>query len=87
MHKSFGAEPTTLSWLQDTVRAALQLSESEEVAARSLRELAATSLQTVGVQYRILQETSVQVEMTELIGDRSIADLALLIDGRRQNAA
>ncbi|MFE4633900.1 phosphopantetheine-binding protein [Streptomyces sp. NPDC056773] len=88
MHKSVGAEPTTtLSWLQDTVRAALQLSESEEVAARSLRELAATSLQTVGVQYRILQETSVQVEMTELIGDRSIADLALLIDGRRQSAA
>ncbi|MCP3755576.1 phosphopantetheine-binding protein [Streptomyces sp. TBY4] len=87
MQKSVEAAPTTLSWLQDTVRAALQLSESEEVAARTLRELAATSLQTVGVQYRILQETSVQVEMTELIGDRTIADLALLIDGRRQSAS
>lgn len=87
MHKSVDAQPTTLSWLQTTVREALQLSESEEVAARTLRELAATSLQTVGVQYRILQATSVQVEMIELIGDRSIADLALLIDGRRQSAA
>ncbi|MCB5168175.1 phosphopantetheine-binding protein [Streptomyces bambusae] len=87
MHKSVDAGPTTLSWLQDTVRGVLQLSGPEEVAARTLRELAATSLQTVGVQYRILQETSVQVEMGELIGDKSIADLALLIDARRQNAA
>ncbi|MFF4140761.1 phosphopantetheine-binding protein [Streptomyces sp. NPDC001698] len=86
MHKSAGTEPTTLSWLQTTVREVLQLAESEEVAARTLRELAATSLQTVGVQYRIFQESSVQVEMSELIGDTSVAELAVLIDGRRQSA-
>ncbi|MFI0929484.1 acyl carrier protein [Streptomyces sp. NPDC021012] len=87
MHKSAGVEPTTLSWLQTTVREVLQLAESEEVATRTLRELAATSLQTVGVQYRILRETSVQLEMSELIGDASVAELAELIDGRRQSAA
>lgn len=86
MHKSASTEPTTLSWLQTTVREVLQLAESEEVAARTLRELAATSLQTVGVQYRIFQESSVQVEMSELIGDTSVAELAVLIDGRRQSA-
>ncbi|MFF9364201.1 acyl carrier protein [Streptomyces griseoluteus] len=87
MNKIAGAEPTTLSWLQTTVREVLQLAEDEEVAARTLRDLAATSLQTVGVQYRILRESSVQVEMSELIGDASIAELAALIDGRRQSAA
>ncbi|MFF0429691.1 acyl carrier protein [Streptomyces sp. NPDC004520] len=87
MHKSAGVEPTTLSWLQTTVREVLQLAESEEVATRTLRELAATSLQTVGVQYRILRESSVQLEMSELIGDASVAELAELIDGRRQSAA
>ncbi|MFE5679253.1 acyl carrier protein [Streptomyces erythrochromogenes] len=87
MHQSAGAEPSTLSWLQTTVQEVLQLAEGEEVSARTLRELAATSLQTVGVQYRILRERSVQLEMSELIGDASIAELAALIDGRRQGAA
>ncbi|MFM9696886.1 hypothetical protein [Streptomyces europaeiscabiei] len=44
-------------------------------------------LQTVGVQYRILRESSVQVEMSELIGDATVAEPAALIDGRRQSAA
>jgi hypothetical protein len=87
VQKNAGAEATTVSWLQTTVREVLQLAESEEVAARTLRELAATSLQTVGVQYRILRESSVQVEMSELIGDATVAELAALIDGRRQSAA
>ncbi|MFE5209763.1 acyl carrier protein [Streptomyces sp. NPDC056600] len=87
MQKNAGAEATTASWLQATVREVLQLAESEEVASRTLRELAATSLQTVGVQYRILRERSIQVEMNELIGDATVAELAALIDGRRQRVA
>nr|WP_245240540.1 phosphopantetheine-binding protein [Streptomyces spiramenti] len=73
--------------MQTTVREVLRLAESEEVAGRTLRDLAATSLQTVGVQYRVLRESSVQLEMSELVGDATVAELAALIDGRAQNAA
>ncbi|MEU6256037.1 phosphopantetheine-binding protein [Streptomyces sp. NPDC047043] len=87
VHKSLDADPTTLSWLQTTVREVLQLPESEDVGTRTLRELGASSLQTVGVQYRILQETSVSVEMSELIGSSTVAELAVLVDERRPTAA
>ncbi|MFE5818109.1 acyl carrier protein [Streptomyces sp. NPDC056479] len=77
------AGPTTLLWLRTTVREILQLAESEDVDTRTLRELGAGSLQVVAVQFRILQETAVNVEMDELVGASHIADLAMLIDVRR----
>lgn len=76
-------DPATLSWLRTLVREVLRLPESEAVDTRTLRELGTRSLQVVALQFRILQETSVQVEMTELVGGSSIADLATLIDLRR----
>lgn len=78
--------PATLRWLEAVVREVLQLPESDEVDTRTLRELGAGSLQTVALQFRILQETSVTVEITELVGSSHIADLAALIDERRPTA-
>ena len=76
---------TTLPRLRTIVRDVLQLPESEDVDTRALRELGAGPLQVVALQFRILQETSVTVEMTELVGGARVADLATLIDARRKN--
>ncbi|WP_240659913.1 phosphopantetheine-binding protein [Streptomyces sp. WAC 01529] len=83
VQKSVEASPATLENLRTTVRKVMQLPESEEVDTRTPRQLGAGSLQTVALQFRILQETSVNVEMSELVGDLSIADIAALIDERR----
>ncbi|HEV2343202.1 MAG TPA: acyl carrier protein [Actinocrinis sp.] len=77
---------TTLPRLRTMVRDVLQLPESEDIDMRTLRELGAGSLQTVALQFRILQETSVNVEMEELVGGSHIADIATLIDVRRPPA-
>ncbi|MET7680647.1 acyl carrier protein [Streptomyces sp. NPDC005423] len=81
-----GAGPATLPWLRALVQEILQLPESEVAGTRTLRELGAGSLQTVALQFRILQETSVSVEISELVGDAHLADLATLIDVRRPPA-
>ncbi|MGH3767198.1 MAG: acyl carrier protein [Pseudonocardiaceae bacterium] len=81
-----GVGPTTLLWLRTMVREVLQLPESEDVDMWTLRELGARSLQVVALQFRILQETSVNVEMDELVGGSHIADIATLIDVRRPTA-
>lgn len=77
---------TTLPRLRTMVRDVLQLPESEDIDMRTLRELGAGSLQTVALQFRILQETSVNVEMEELVGGSHVADIATLIDVRRPPA-
>jgi acyl carrier protein len=77
---------TTLPWLRTTVRELLQLPESEDVDKRTLRELGANSLQTLSVQFRILQETSATIEVDELVGGSQIADIATLIDVRKPSA-
>ena len=76
-------EPTTLRWLRTVIREVLRLPESEDVDTRTLRELSAGSVHAVALQFRILQETSVTVEMGELVGGSCVADIATLIDGRR----
>lgn len=78
-----GAGPAALPALRDLVREILQLPESAEVDSRTLRELGAGSLQAVAVQFRILQETSVSLEMDELVGCSRLDELAALIDARR----
>ena len=78
--------PTTLPWLRTTIREVLRLPESEAVDTRTLRELGAHSVQVVALQFRILQATSVNVEMQEMVGGSAIADIASLIDGRRPTA-
>nr|WP_223243769.1 acyl carrier protein [Streptomyces sp. CBMA156] len=75
-----------MEWLRTLVREIVQLPESEDVDRRTLRQLGAGSLQVVAVQFRVLQETSVTVEMGELVGETPVADLAALIDARRPAA-
>jgi hypothetical protein len=92
MSPASGQNPTTsaardtLPWLRALVREVLRLPESEDVDARTLRELNARSVQVVALQFRIVQDTSVTVEMAELVGGTSIADIAALIDVRRSTA-
>ncbi|WDV56933.1 acyl carrier protein [Streptomyces coeruleorubidus] len=74
---------STLPGLRTMVREVLQLPESEDVDMRTLRELGAGSLQAVALQFRILEETSVNVEMADLVGGSRVADIATLIDERR----
>ena len=81
-----GVGPAALLQLRTIVREILQLPESEDIDLRTLRELGAGSLQTVALQFRILQETSVNVDMGELVGDLHLANLAALIDARRPTA-
>jgi acyl carrier protein len=81
-----GVGPTTLLSLRTMVREVLRLPESEDVDLRTLRELGAGSLHAVALQFRILQETSVNVEMDKLVGGSHIADIAKLIDVRRPTA-
>lgn len=81
-----GHRSATLLWLRTTVREVLQLPESEDIDMRTLRELGAGSLQTVALQFRILQETSVNIEIGELVGGSNIADIATLIDVGRPTA-
>ena len=81
-----GVGPSTLLSLRAMVREVLRLPESEDVDSRTLRELGAGSLQAVALQFRILQETSVKVEMDKLIGGSHVADIAELIDVRRPAA-
>lgn len=76
-------DPATLQWLRTTVREVVQLPESADVDARTLRELGAGSLHTVALQFRILQETSVTIEMAELVAAPHLADIATLIETRR----
>jgi hypothetical protein len=92
MSPASGRNPTTsaaqdtLPWLRTLVREVLRLPESEDVDARTLRELSARSVQVVALQFRILQDTSVTVEIAELVGGTSVADIAALIDVRRPTA-
>jgi methionyl-tRNA synthetase len=76
------ADTSTLPWLRNVVREVLQLPESEDVDLRALRELGAGSLHAVALQFRILQETSVTVEMDQLVGGAPVVDIAALIDLR-----
>ncbi|MFD0305219.1 class I tRNA ligase family protein [Streptomyces sp. NPDC127119] len=71
-----GAPPDQLPWLADLVRGALSLPAGTAVADKTLRELGASSLQVVAVQYQILERLDVDVSMEELHSGRSVAELS-----------
>lgn len=74
------AEPRLLDWLSETVRTSLRLPADEPVADRTLTELGISSMQSVALQYQILEKTGADVTVDQLLGERDVTDLAVLIE-------
>lgn len=75
-----------LPWLEEAVRGMLGLSAGESLAGRSLLELGASSLQTIGLQYQVLQEFGVDLQLEELLSERDLAGLAQLLKSEEARA-
>jgi len=89
----FGAPPAPetpqaalLSYLSGLVRETLQLPEGEQVASATLVALGIKSMQAIALQYQILERTGVDVTVEDLLGDRTVAQLAALIVNNTDNA-
>lgn len=72
------AEPL-LPWLSGLVREALTLQGDEPIGHRRLVELGMESLQCIVLQYKILEETGADVTVEDLLGDRTVAELAAFL--------
>jgi methionyl-tRNA synthetase len=86
----FGGEPAgpeTLALVTDIVREVLRLPADTDPAGRTLAQLGAGSLQTVALQMRILERTSVSLPIEELIGATDVADLAVRVDRCRRESS
>ena len=85
----FGAQPAEsqseatpsplLAWLSDGVREALLLPAGQPVAGATLVTLGTTSLQAIALQYQVLEHTGEDVSVEDLLGCRTVAQLAELI--------
>ncbi|HEX3492343.1 MAG TPA: class I tRNA ligase family protein [Streptosporangiaceae bacterium] len=82
----FGAQPDPgpassplLPWLSDRVREALLLPAGQPVADATLASLGTTSLQAISLQYQVLEHTGADVTVEDLLGCRTVAQLAGLI--------
>lgn len=70
------AESTVLSWLNSTVCEALQLDPVTVDRGSALASLGVTSMQSIALQYQIMDRTGVDISIEQLLGDRSMAQLA-----------
>lgn len=82
----FGASPEAqappvplLPWLCGLVREALRLPEGEQVADATLVALGIKSMQAIALQYQILERTGADVSMADLLGNRTVAELAAFV--------
>jgi methionyl-tRNA synthetase len=71
-----------LGWLGEMVTSTLQRAPGETVADSSLVALGGSSLHAVALQYQISERSGVEVSVEELMGERSVADLAGLVARR-----
>jgi methionyl-tRNA synthetase len=80
----FGAAATSslLPWLDETVRATLQLPGDMSLAGKTLAELGMTSMQAIAVQYQIAEKTGVDVSLEDMLGPTGLAELAEFLDAR-----
>jgi methionyl-tRNA synthetase len=69
-----------LPWLADVVRESLQLPATDEVATRTLLELGMTSMQSIALQYQILEKLGVDVKVEDLLGSRTVGELAAFLE-------
>jgi methionyl-tRNA synthetase len=69
------AAPDRLPWLSG---AALQLPDGADPDA-TLVTLGSTSMQVIALQYQILQRTVIDVAIDDLLGDRTVREVAALL--------
>ncbi|KAB2339681.1 class I tRNA ligase family protein [Actinomadura rudentiformis] len=79
-----GADAPLLPWLRDLLRTTLQLPEQAALDDRPLNELGLESLQTVALQYQILEELGVDISGEELMSAADVTALAALLDDRAE---
>jgi len=70
-----------LPLLSGLVRDALRLPPAAPVADATLVALGMESLQAIALQYQILEHTGADVPMDDLLGDRTVAQLAAFLSG------
>ncbi len=77
----FGAPMASalLPWLTGTVAQALRLPADQAPADSSLALLGMTSMQSIALQYQILDRTGVDLSIEDLLGERSLAELAAFL--------
>ena len=76
----FGASSQPLlPWLTAQVREVLTLEGDEPIDGKTLVELGMESLQCITVQYKILESAGADVSVEDLLGDRTVAELAALV--------
>jgi methionyl-tRNA synthetase len=70
-----------LPFLSELVREALRLPADAAVTDATLVGLGVESLQAIALQYQILERTGVDITVEDLLGDRTVAQLAAILDG------
>jgi methionyl-tRNA synthetase len=68
-----------VSWLAALVRESLLLPAGQPIADRTLVQLGMESLQSIALQYQILEKLDADVSVEVLLGTRTIAELADLL--------
>lgn len=79
-------DPGPLAWLTEVVATTLQVEVGSAVADATLSELGAASLHAVTLQYQILEQTGVELSLDELLGTRTVAQIAALLGERAQTS-
>jgi methionyl-tRNA synthetase len=74
-----GRADLLLPWLASATAEALQLPAGDPDPDATLLALGSTSMQAIALQYQILQRTGKDVAIEDLLGDRTLAQLAELI--------
>jgi methionyl-tRNA synthetase len=69
-----------LPWLCGLVREALRLPAGAPVADATLVSLGVESMQAIALQYQILARTGADVPVADLLGERTVTELAAFLD-------
>jgi methionyl-tRNA synthetase len=69
-------ESVVQTWLNSLVCEALQLESEQFSGNESLALLGMTSMQSIALQYQILDRTGLDVSIEQLLGEQSVAQLA-----------
>lgn len=78
-----GAQDETVAeWLGELVTITLQRPPGEPVSGSTLVSLGMSSLHAVALQYQIQERAGIEVSLEELLGERSVQELAALVAQR-----